>query len=700
MTSRAPGLEAGDPTHVPRDLAPLFDPRSIAVVGASNEPATWGNVLAQGALRGERRRDVYLVNRNGADILGRPSWRSLGELPGPAELVVVAVPEAAFETTVDEALAAGARAIVGITAGMGELGAAGRAREQEVAARVRGAGAVLLGPNCLGVFDAGAELDVGWSELPRGSIGLVSQSGNLALELGLLVAEVGLGFSRFASLGNQADLEAADVVGDLVAHEATGVICLYLEDFRDGRAFARACLSATEAGKPVVLLAAGGSEAGTRAAGSHTGALVSELVAVEAACRASGIELVHTPRELADVAQALLVRDLPRGRRVAVFGDGGGHSVVAADLVSAAGLEVPALSAALAEALTRTIGPMAPTGNPVDLAGVDEHDLASFERVLRLLLESREVDAALLTGYFGGYAEYGAEHEERERAVAHGLARVARDTSRLLVAQTMYPQGPAARTLREGGVPVYGDIAAAVAALGRLAARDEGRPIGVPLLPEPSPEVAVEGYFEARELVAAAGVPFVEARRARTADEALAAAAELGFPVVLKALGLVHKSDAGGVALGISDRAALEQRLTDMATRLSPAGYSVERTANLADGVELILGVRRDRRFGPVALAGLGGVYAELLQDVAVGLAPLSEGEAEGLLRSLRGAPLLTGARGRPPLDVAAAARALADLSSIAAAHPEIAEIEINPLLVTAEGALGLDARVVLGGDR
>ena len=343
---------------------------------------------------------------------------------------------------------------------------------------------------------------------------------------------------------------------------------------------------------------------------------------------------------------------------------------------------------------------MAPTGNPVDLAGVDEHDLASFERVLRLLLESGEVDAALLTGYFGGYAEYGAEHEERERAVAHGLARAARDTSRPLVAQTMYPQGPAARTLREGGVPVYGDIAAAVAALGRLAARDEGRPIGVPLLPEPSPEVAVEGYFEARELVAAAGVPFVEARGARTADEALAAAAELGFPVVLKALGLVHKSDAGGVALGISDPAALEQLLTDMATQLSPAGYSVERTANLADGVELILGVRRDRRFGPVALAGLGGVYAELLQDVAVGLAPLSENEAEGLLRSLRGAPLLTGARGRPPLDVAAAARALADLSSIAAAHPEIAEIEINPLLVTTEGALGLDARLVLAGDR
>ena len=186
---------------------------------------------------------------------------------------------------------------------------------------------------------------------------------------------------------------------------------------------------------------------------------------------------------------------------------------------------------------------MAPTGNPVDLAGVDEHDLASFERVLRLLLESGEVDAALLTGYFGGYAEYGAEHEERERAVAHGLARVARDTSRPLVAQTMYPQGPAARTLREGGVPVYGDIAAAVAALARLAARDEGRPIGVPLLPEPSPEVAVEGYFEARELVAAAGVPFVEARRVR--DRGRGAGRRGGARVSRRAQGARPRAQVG-----------------------------------------------------------------------------------------------------------------------------------------------------------
>jgi acyl-CoA synthetase (NDP forming) len=267
----------------------------------------------------------------------------------------------------------------------------------------------------------------------------------------------------------------------------------------------------------------------------------------------------------------------------------------------------------------------------------------------------------------------------------------------------MYPRGPSARTLREHAVPVYGDIAAAVSALAHLADRAGRDPTGVPELPAGTPRSATaEGYFEARELLAAAGVPFVEARRVGNADEAVAAAAELGYPVVLKALGLLHKSDAGGVALGIGTAEELAASLSEMAARLSPPGYSVERSTPVGDGVELIVGMRRDPRFGPVALAGLGGVYAELLRDVAVGLAPVTEVEAERLIRSLRGAPLLTGMRGRAPLDLAAAAAATAALSRAAAALPEIAEIEVNPLLVTAEGALGLDARVVLadrGGD-
>lgn len=679
-----------------RDLRPLFDPRSIAVVGASNDPLKWGYGLARGALRGAHRRDVFLVNRKGGEILGVPAYRSLAELPASPELVVVAVPEPAFEETVDAALAAGARALVGITSGLGERGPEGRAREQAIAERVRAAGAVLLGPNCLGVFDAAAELDVGWSELPQGPIGLVSQSGNLALELGLLAADYGLGLSRFASLGNQADLEAADLVTAFADDDATRVIALYVEDFRDGRAFARACEAALAAGTPVVLLAAGASEASSRAALSHTGALVSDLVAVDAACRAAGILRVSTPKELIDTAQALLARHRPRGRRLVVFGDGGGHGVIASDLADGAGFELPTLSDALSAKLSDALGPTASTRNPVDFAGGGEEDLGCYETVARLLAESGEVDAALLTGYFGGYGSHGSSYEDWEVRVARGMAEAAARNGTALVVHTMYPSSPTAAALRAEGVPVYREIEAAVASLARAASVADAPP-GVPELPDAAAgPPAREGYFEARELLAAAGIPFAAAERAETLDQALAAAAALGYPVVLKALGRLHKSDAGGIAVGIADEAELETAFADMATRLSPPAYSVERMAPLERGVELILGCRRDPRFGPIVLAGIGGVYAELLADTAVALAPIDATLAEALLRSLRGAPLLLGARGRPPLDLAGTARALAALSSVAASHPEIDDVEINPLLVTPDEALGLDARIVL----
>jgi acetate---CoA ligase (ADP-forming) len=683
---------------VSRDLRSLFDPRSVAVVGASGDPTKWGHWLAAGALAGEHRRSVYLINRRGGEVLGRRAYASLAELPEAPELVVLSVPVGAFERAVEESLEAGARALVGITAGLGESGEEGRRREQQAVAAVRERGAVLVGPNCLGVFDAGSALRlVAWADFPSGEIGLVSQSGNLALEISRLAEEAGLGFSRFVSIGNQADLDAAELVDALAAHEATRLIALYCEDFREGRAFVRA---AAAAGKPVVLLSAGGSPVGARAALSHTGALVSAKSAVEAACRAARIVRVRTPAELVQVAQVLLGPPL-RGRRVAVVADGGGHGVVAADLATDARLEVPRLSEGLAERVAEMLPPSAETSNPVDFAGGGEQDVRSYERVIRLLLDSGEVDAALLTGYFGGYSEEAPALREQELEAAARTAEAVPGSGRPLVVHTMYADSAPAARLREGGIPVYRTIEAAVSSLARAVERALSPPIkGAPQLPELAdpPLTGEPGYWEARDLLAGAGIELSQARRARTLDEARTAAAELGFPVVLKATGLRHKSDEGGVVLGIDSADALERAFLRM-PRLDPPDYSVERAAPLDEGVELVVGVRRDARFGPIVLVGIGGVLAELLADVAVALAPVDAEEAEGLLRSLRGAPLLLGLRGRPAVDLGAAARAAAVLSRVAAAHPEIAELELNPLLVTAGGALGLDARVVVGED-
>jgi acetate---CoA ligase (ADP-forming) len=681
-----------------RNLRALFDPRAVAILGASGTPAKWGNWLARSALRGGGRRAVYLINRAGQDVCGRPTYPSLRGLPEPVDLVVIAIGAAGFEEAVDDALRAGARAIVAITAGMGELGQAGRVIERRAVERVRAAGAVLVGPNCLGVADTETELNVSFGDFATGSVGLISQSGNLALELASIAMEAGLGFSRFVSVGNQADLEVAELVESFSLHDPTQVIAVYAEDFRDGRAFAGAALGALKASKPVILLTVGSSPGGARAARSHTGALVSASVAVDAACRASGIHRVTTPREMVELAQGLLMPHLPRGRRVGIVGDGGGHVALAADLANAHGLELPSLSHNLTSQMSASLPPAAATQNPIDLAGGGEQDFFNYERAVRLLAASGEVDAVLLTGFFGGYGQDSVELARIEAEVAQAMANAAEGGECPLVIHTMYSASSTLEPLRSMHVPVYGDVNSAVRVLAHLVDRMERPPTGIPPLPRPAAAAAPQirdGYFEARVLMATAGIPLVEAHRVAELAEAQAAAAELGFPVVLKALGSSHKSDLGAVRLGIAGDAELETAFLDMALRLDPAAFSVERTAPARGSVELLVGVRRDRRFGPVLVIGLGGVYTELLSDVAVALAPVSYGLAEQLIRSLRGAPLLLGARGGPILDVAAAARAAVALSRLVAESPHIAEAEINPLLVSPEGVLALDARII-----
>ncbi len=671
-----------------RDLTPLFEPRSLAIVGVSADPGKWGYWFARDAAKGLHRRRVHLVGRSGGELHGLPVHRSIADLPEAPDLVVLSVPAHVLEQAVDESLAAGARALVAIAAGLGELGPEGREREAAIVARVRAAGAVLVGPNCLGVFDAEAELDLASNPLPAGSLGFVSQSGNIALETGLLLADAGLGFSRLVSVGNQADLDVTEVIANLAAHEGTRVIGAYCEDFRDGRAFAE---TARTAGKPVVLLTVGRTAAAVRAARSHTGSLTSDLAAVDAACRAAGIHRVDTPRQLVDAVQALLAAERPRGRRVGVVGDGGGYGAVASDLLGLHGLELPVLSEATQAILRSSLPPTAATANPVDLAGAGEQDTFSFVRATRTLLEAGELDAVLFTAYFGGYSALSDELRERELAVAGELARAAHETGRPLVVHTMYWDSPPARALRAAGIPVYRAVESAVAGLEVLASDAVAHPEPVASLPPASAPVTGTDYPEARAALAAAGVPFGAATTVHDRSSALGAAAALGYPVVLKALGALHKSDAGGVVLGLRTG----DEVAEAFARLASDAVSVEAEEETAAGLELLVGARRDPRFGPIVVVAAGGTYTELFRDTAVALAPVDARGAELLLRSLACAPLLAGARGRPALDVAAAAAAVAALSGFAAAHPEVAEVEVNPLLVREIGAVGLDARIV-----
>ncbi|MFE7773785.1 acetate--CoA ligase family protein [Streptomyces sp. NPDC057445] len=683
-----------------RDLTALFDPRSVAVVGASDDPAKYGHAVAAQALRAPGRRPVHLVNRRGGTVLGRPAATSLAAIGEPVELVVISVPGRGFEAAVDDALACGARAIVAITAGFAETGAAGLARQRAVAERVRAAGAVLVGPNCLGIADNTTELYLASDTFAPGRVALLSQSGNLALELQLRCAPHGLGFSRFVSLGNQADITLTDLVEDCARHEATAAIAVYAEDFGDGRAFARA---AADAGKPVVLLTAGRGSASARSAQSHTGALTTSADVVAAACRDAGVELVATPREMTVVLAALGAAPRSSGRRTAVFTDGGGHGVIAADAAESAGLEVPELGEKTQARLRTQLWEQSAVGNPVDLAGMGEQDPGSYASAVGGLLSADEVDAVLMTGYFGGYAASdgglgggGTELSEGEVRAARDIVRRHAQSPKPLVVQSMYPQSPSCRTLAGAGIPVFSATEDAARALAAMTVDEAAPPTGIAPLPPPAAPLGEAGYHGVRALLAAAGVPFPAAREITGEAELLAAADEFDGPYVLKALHLLHKSDAGGVALRLADRDALVAAYREMHARLGAASYSVEAMADLSDGVELIVGVNRDPRFGPVAMVGLGGVLTETLHDVAFSLAPVPALRAEHLLRGLRTAGLLAGVRGRPAVDVAAAAEAVALITEVAAAHPEIAELEINPLLVRPGGVLALDARAVL----
>jgi acetate---CoA ligase (ADP-forming) len=683
-----------------RNLEALFAPRSIAVAGASTDPASWGYWLAQAALEGVDRRPVHLVNPRGGELFGRPLHASLRELSGEADLVVVAVPERALEDTIDAALEVGARSIIVITAGLGERDASGRVRELALRDRVRAAGALMLGPNCIGIFDAGANLRISSNEYPAGPIGLISQSGNLSLEVGLLLGRVGLGLSRFASVGNQADVTLPDLLEHLAEHDATKAIAVYVEDVADGRAFVAAARAAASK-KPVVVLAAGTSEAGRRGAASHTGALVSDQAVLRAACEAAGALLVESPGALVDALHALVCSPLPRGRRVAVIGDGGGHGAVCADLLTANGLRVPELTPGVVAQLDAALPPHGGIANPIDLIGVGDPELHAFSTAARIVLASGEVDAVAVTGYFGGYALYSDEYVRSEPAEAGRLAALQTSSGAPVLAHSMYAPDAGGASLRAAGLAVYERTEQAARALAGLVSLAEARVAPAPLpVPEPAqPLGGPVGYVEARALLAAAGLPYPDGTVANDAAGAVAAANLLDlYPVTLKAVdaSLIHKSDRGGVRVGIPDATSLQAAALEMERALSPELYFVERTADVTDGVELIVGARQDARFGPVVLVGLGGTLVEVLADTALALAPIDEAAARRLLSSLRGAALVRGARGRPAIDLGAAAAAVATISRVAAAHPEIAELEVNPLLVTPSGVCALDARAIL----
>ncbi len=684
-----------------RDLTPMFAPRSVLLVGATGDTLKWGGWVSKSFGDHQHLRDTHFVSLRGGELYGLPVHTTIAAVEAPIDLAVIVVPAPGVPQAVTESLALGAKALVIITSGFGETSADGLAVQEAIVEEVRAAGAVLLGPNCLGLYDDSQQLNVYGGTFPSGDLAFATQSGNLALEVALLLERSGQGLTRFASVGNQADLTLADLIRDFAHHEPSKVVGAYVESPKDGADFADAVREAA-AIKPVVLFAGGRTAAGAHAAASHTGNLAAESRVLRAICRDAGAVVVDSPGAFVDAVSTLRTGKTLGRRRIGIVADGGGHGVVASDTVTEAGLEMAVFSPATRAALQPLLKHNAPD-NPVDLAGADASVLWHFHGLVDAMVRAPEVDAVLMSGYFGGYGAYHPESGDLEVEVAEAIARLSDETGKPVVIQSM-EEASGNRTisrLREVGVPVFSRIENAVDALTCL----DRPPVVRAQEPGPVPArqlSAVPAYPEAREVLAELGIAFPAGQLARTAAEAAAALEAVGSPAAMKAVAaeLLHKTDAGGVVLGVTTPEVAAETFTTMTHRVEAAaglkldGIWVERMAE-SGGVDLVVGARRDPSFGPVILVGVGGVFVEVLDDVILAPAPTDPAHIEALIRTLRAFPLLAGARGQAPVDCMKVAEIATRLGDLMLAHPEIAEVEINPLRATAEGATALDARIV-----
>lgn len=668
----------------------FFTPSSVAIIGASTDSRKWGYMAAEQALRDKARRQVHLVNARGGEILGERCHTAIETLPKNIDLAVVTVPPRAFEATIDQLLERNVKAIVAITAGMGEAGADGRAIEARVVARVQAAGSVLVGPNCMGVFDGHAPFRcMPWAEIKPGPIGFISQSGGLIMDLSLRLADAGLGLSRAISIGNRADVGLVDLLRNFTDNAPTDVIAVYAESFAGGRAIFREVARAATKGKTVVVLSPDSTGAATRAAQSHTASLVSERRVVEAATRDAGGWYARDLREMSEMLQALSSRQRGRGKRAFVLTDTGGPGVLLAGAVERAGLEMPQPSAALKAAILPSLTPLAVVGNPTDL--VDNINVEPAVGVLQALVASDEVDAVLMNLH-----AFVHDTPEIEREMGRKLGQVAGKSGKPVVVSCRSLDIPGVAGLTGERIPVFRDGDAAARMLARLCEpQRQPRVLDDPPVERPAQRLTSADYLAARALLEQSGIDYPKAAAASDLTQAKASATAIGFPVALKA-NIGRKSDVGGVVLHIENEAMLERAWKSMRARVPGAAFLVEKMADNRDGVELIVSLRRDAQFGPVLLIGAGGVHANAEDDTAVMLAPAPSAALDEALFGLRMSPRLLGARGAPQVNLGGIARTVGILTAVFMAHPEVEVLEINPLLALPTGAAALDARITL----
>lgn len=724
-------------------LERFFSPGKVAVVGASRNPTAIGGLVLRNLLDGRFSGVVYPVNPHTPHVQGVAAYASLAACPEVPDLVLVCVPAHLVNDIVDEAGRLGVRAVCVISAGFSEIGTeVGTERQDRLLDIARGHGLRIIGPNCMGLLNGAESVRMNGtfsSTFPApGRLAFSSQSGALGLAVLEHVHALGLGISTFVSIGNKADISGNDLLLYWENDADTDVILLYLESFGNPRKFSRIARRISRR-KPIVAVKSGRTSAGSRAASSHTAAVSSGDVAVEALFRQTGVVRTDTLEELFDVAAMLSQQPLPRGRNVAILTNAGGPGILAADALESAGLEVPHLSDDTIAQLREFLPEEAGVNNPVDMIASASAD--GYERAVRVLGNAPEVDALYVI-----FIEAGATTTE---GVAEGILRARSDVPKdvPLVMVSMGAKGEVP-ILERAGIPTFGFPEDAARALGRVAGYADWRrrPLGVPVVPEgidkdraraivgaalraagdaggaapgkrligqPHAARAVgqkvtvdKGHStwlsssEAEGLLDAYGITQPRSRVVRTPEEAADAARDIAGSVVVKVASPIHKSDIGGVRVGLTSPGGAAKAVEEMRAALIAGGLEEHAESFLVqemieDGIEMVVGVSHDPSFGPLIVTGMGGTLVELYRDVSVRVTPLTDVDLGEMLDGLRMKPLLTGYRGSAPKDIDALKDLLARINAMVEDLPEITELDLNPVFVRddGKGAVAVDIR-------
>lgn len=697
---------------MPSSLTPFFDAKGVAILGASTNPKKLSYGILENLVSYGYKGEIYPVNPNATEILGRKAYASISDVPDPVELAVVVLPVTVIMETMREIGERGIKAVVIITGGFRELGEEGAKVELAVKELARSYGMRVVGPNCVGTIDVRTGLDSTFIKglPPAGPIAFISQSGAICGGVIDLIINSRIGFSHFASLGNEMDVTETDMLEFFADDEQVKVIAMYVEGIQNGPRFMEVARRVSRR-KPIVFLKAGKNDAGAKAVSSHTGSLAGSYAAYQAALEQAGVIEVDTISQLFNVAWALGSQALPAGKRVAIATNAGGAAALAADSLAFNGFELAQIAPEIQEKLRTKLNPSAQVSNPVDMLGsVSPEDYlwslgnldadAGVDVLLPILVPQSLVDTL---------------------RVAKAWVEVGKKTNKTLLSCLMGERSTleSEQYLNEAGVPVYafpdeaGRVLRGMAQYKQILKKSTFKPVVVETTDREKMETALSlvegiqavGEYETRIMLEAYGIQNVPGDLALDVDEAVKIAEQAGFPVVMKIVSedILHKSDAGGIALNVKDSQHLRVEYAEMMARITKnepnariRGVMVEQMA--PKGLEVIVGMRRDPTFGPLMMFGLGGTMVELLKDISFKVAPLTDKDINEMIEKTLAGKLLKGYRGSAKTDIQAVKDTIARLSQLTLDNPEISEIEINPLIVYPEGqgAISLDSRAIM----